>query len=74
MRTLLFAAAAVTALCVAAPASARMHHYYYGAYGAYGAYGGYRGIPAYAYAYGNGYHGYVPNNYASYCGQLPKAC
>ena len=24
--------------------------------------------------YGNGYHGYVPNNYASYCGQLPKAC
>jgi hypothetical protein len=70
MKTLLFATAAVTALCVAAPASARMHHYY----GAFGAYGAYRGIPDYAYAYGNGYHGYVPNNYATYCGQLPKAC
>ena len=39
MRTLLFATAAVTALCVAAPASARVLHHYYGAYSAYGAYG-----------------------------------
>jgi hypothetical protein len=66
MRTLLFAIAAVTALCIAAPASARMHHYY-GAYGAYGAYWG-------DYAYGSCYRGYVPCNYASYCNHLPKAC
>ena len=71
MRTLLFATAAVTALCLAAPASARVLHHYYGAYSAYGAY---RGIPDYGYYYGQGYHGYVPNNYATYCNQMPKAC
>jgi hypothetical protein len=84
MKTLLFATAAVTALCVAAPASARVHHYY-GAYGAYGPYGAYRAYrprhrandyyyvpynPSGAY----GFQGYVPDNYATYCGQMPKAC
>ena len=84
MKTLLFATAAVTALCVAAPASARVHHYY-GAYSAYGAYGAYRAYrprrsandyyyvpynPSGAY----GFHGYVPDHYATYCGQEPKAC
>ena len=85
MKTLLFATAAVTALCVAAPASARVHHHYYGAYGAHDAYGAYRAYrprpsandyyyvpynPSAAY----GYHGYLPDNYATYCGQMPKAC
>jgi hypothetical protein len=85
MKTLLFATAAVTALCVAAPASARVHHHYYGAYGAYDAYGAYRAYrprrspddyyyvpynPSGAY----GFRGYLPDHYATYCGQMPKAC
>jgi hypothetical protein len=81
MRTLLFATAAVTALGVAAPASARVHHYYgaYGAFGAYGAYRPHRSAYDYYYAPYNpsaayGFHGYVPNNYSTHCGQMPKAC
>jgi hypothetical protein len=78
MKSLLFATAAVTALCVAAPASARVHHHY-GYYGAYGAYRLHRGPNDYYYAPYNpsaafGFHGYVPDHYSTYCGQMPKAC
>jgi hypothetical protein len=47
-------------------------------YGYYGEYGnGYvmrPRVPRAGYLDPNGYHGYVPNNWATYCGQLPKAC
>jgi hypothetical protein len=77
MKSLLFATAAVTALCVAAPASARVHHHY-GAYGAYGGYGAYRANDYYYVPYNPsaayGYRGYLPDHYSTYCGQMPKAC
>ena len=86
--TLLFAIAAVTALAAAAPAVARGPHRYYGYYSDYGmsyAFRPYHRVPIprsdYGYYYApynssdpSGYHGYVPNNYATYCDQLPKAC
>ena len=74
MRTLLFATAAITVLAVAAPAFARGHvrdHGYYGEYG--NVYVMRHRVPRAVYL-GQGYHGYVPNNWASYCNQLPKAC
>lgn len=99
MKTLLLATAAVTVLAVAAPASARVRHHYYGpAYGAVGegvTGGGYDlsgpggtdptlGYRSYGYVRHHSYggtrggaraaYGYVPYNYGSYCGQLPKAC
>ena len=59
---------------------------YYSDYGDYGMSNAFRlrhRIPSGAYDYyyapyntsdPNGYHGYVPNNYATYCNQMPKAC
>ena len=70
MKTLLFATAAVTALCVAAPASARVHHYY-GAYSAYGAYGAYRAYRPRRSA--NDYY-YVPYNPNEALPQTDEAC
>jgi hypothetical protein len=70
MRTLLFATAAITLLAVAAPAFARGH--FRGEYG-----NGYvmrHRVPRAVDLDAEGYHGYVPNNWASYCNQLPKAC
>jgi hypothetical protein len=75
MRTMLFATAAITVLTVSAPAFAREHfrdRRYYGEYG-----NGYvmrHRVPGAADLDAEGYHGYVPNNWATYCGQLPKAC
>ena len=81
MRTLLFATAAITVLAIAAPAFARGHFRDYGYYGEYG--NGHvmrHRVPRAVYVPravdldAEGYHGYVPNNWGSYCGQLPKAC
>jgi hypothetical protein len=75
MRTLLFATAAITVLVVAAPAFARGHFRHYGYYGEYD--NGYvkrHRVPRAVDLDPDGYHGYVPNNWATYCGQLPKAC
>ena len=88
MKTLLFATAIVTALAAAAPAVARGPHRYYGYYSDYGMSYAFRPydrvrIPRSAYGYyyapynpndPNGYHGYVENNWATYCNQMPKAC
>jgi hypothetical protein len=85
MKTLLFATAVVTVLAAAAPAVARGPHGYYSDYGLSYAFGPRhrvripRGDYGYYYAPYNpsaayGFHGYVPDNYATYCGQLPKAC
>ena len=71
MKTLLFATAAVTALCVAAPASATVHHHYYGAYAAYGAYGAYRAYRPRRSA--NDYY-YVPYNPNEALPQTDEAC
>jgi hypothetical protein len=38
-------------------------------YGGYGGYSRYADYGAFGYAYG-----YLPDNYATYCGQFPKAC
>ena len=81
MRTLLFATAAITVLAIAAPAFARGHFRDYGYYGEYG--NGHvmrHRVPRAVYVPravdldAEGYHGYVPNNWGSYCSQLPKAC
>ena len=85
MKTLLFATAVVTALAAAAPAVARGPHRYYGYYNDYGmsnAFSPYDRVRIPRSDYGsyyfpndpNGYHGYVENNYATYCNQMPKAC
>ena len=83
MKTLLFATAVVTALAAAAPAVARGPHGYYGDYGMRHALRLRHRIPRGSYGYyyvpynppaAYGFHGYVPDNYATYCGQLPKAC
>jgi hypothetical protein len=72
MRTLLFA---TTVLAVAAPAFARGHFRHYGYYGEYGnSYVMRHRVPRAIDLDPDGYHGYVPNNWATYCGQLPKAC
>jgi hypothetical protein len=81
MRTLLFATAAITVLAVAAPAFARAHlrdHGYHGEYGN-GSVIRHR-VPRAVYVPrasdfdAEGYRGYVPNNWGTYCGQLAKAC
>ena len=85
MKTLLFATAVVTALAAAAPAVARGPHGYYSGYGMSYAFRPYDRVRIPRSAYGsydapynpndpNGYHGYVENNYATYCNQMPKAC
>jgi hypothetical protein len=75
MRTLLFATAAITVLAVAAPAFARGHFRDYGYHGEYGnGYAMRHRVPRVVDLDPDGYHGYVPNNWATYCGQLPKAC
>ena len=88
MKTLLFATAVVIALAAAVPAVARGPHRYYGYYSDYGmsyAFRPYDRVRIPRSVYGsydarynpndpNGYHGYVENNYATYCNQMPKAC
>jgi hypothetical protein len=84
-KTMLFAAAVVTALAAAAPAVARGAHGYYNDYGmSYAFYPRHRvRIPRGDYGYyyvpynppgAYGFHGYVPDHYSTYCGQMPKAC
>ena len=85
MKTPLFATAVIIALAAAAPAVARGPQGYYSDYGMSYAFRPYHRVPIprsdYGYYYApynssdpSGYHGYVPNNYATYCDQLRKAC